>query len=357
MKKEQIIKILRRMGTVACALILVLSTLVTFLLAWIQTTILSEDFFVNACDEEYLEDLQVYLKRNLSGEFARFEESEEVQNRLANQCLDMDAVTLCTRDHLRSLYQSLIHGAELTDAVYPAEEFAPFREYVHALSKETGDVVDEQVLDDLVAELADGVSYDINCFHFHLVGFSSTTIIRMVYEKIDALRGLLSLSFWIPLVLALAAGAGFFFLSRESSVVKKGYWLNTCLWGATALLFFPLVLFQAYDLPSRLAITESPVKSLLDSILYHLTDGIVIPVSIVFALATAGILFWIVWQMRDYAQKLKEQAPSNAENALALTDPQPEAPAALSEGQAALPEGEDAAEESPSPTDEEKTDE
>ncbi len=321
MKKLKAKRIFKTVGMVFCALVMLVSTLSAVLLAWIQGTIFCEEFFVNACDEVYLQELESFLLENLTGELARYEESQEVQNRLAKQCIDMDAVALCSRDHLRSLYQALVNGTELTDVQYPKEHFAPFRQHVELVSEEAGDEVSQEVLDELVEGFAARVSSDINCFHFNLLGVSSSSLIRMANEKLFAnasMKGLLSISFWIPVAVGLASAAGLFFLSSRKELVGKLYVTLSCFWVAVSILFFPVILFSVYDLPSRLAITASPVKSLLDRLLYHLIDAIAVPVSLVFAMASLGILICIVLQLRSYAKKLKEREQQAREDASVL---------------------------------------
>ena len=316
MKNPKWLSVLKRIGAVVCAGLTALSLIACFLLSFFQSTLMSEEFFVSACDEKYLSQVKGYIVDHLSEEIARYEESEQLQKRLAEQCVDMQTVEECTKEYLKGLYRAFHQGETLEKVQYPVEKMEPFRQHVLSVSQQEGYEVDEENLTQLLNDLCSLVTADMNSFNFNLVGMSSLSVIRLVHEKLfsnETLMAPLRISVAVPAVLTLLFGAGVFFLTGGKNWLRKSYNTLTFLWAGSALLFFPVLLFHIYDLPARLAITPSPVKSLLDSILYHLIDGLLVPAAVCFGVFSAALVVLIVLQMLSYAKTLKAAADGVAE--------------------------------------------
>ncbi len=311
MKHEKTIAVIKKIGAGFCAALTVLSTVACLLLFFFQGTLMNEDFYLSACDEQYLGQLEGYIVEHLSGELARYEESEEMQEHLARQCVDMQTVQECTKEYLIGLSRAFLQGETLEKVQYPVEKFEPFRQHVLSAAQEGGYEVDEQTLSELLSDLSKLVTSDVNSFNFNLVGMSSLSIIRLAHSKVfgnETLMAPLRISPWIPLALIVLSCTGVVCLTGGKDYLRKAYNAVTFFWVGATVLFFPVLLFRVYDLPARLAITPSPVKSLLDSLLYRLIDGLFLPVAVCFGVATVGLAVLIALQMRQYAKTLKEPA-------------------------------------------------
>lgn len=325
---------LKRAGALAlaalCALVTSLGLVATFGLALVQNTLLSPGFFTGLVTDDYLQQLTAFINEDLADECPVYGLDEQV----VLSCVDAPTLKASALEYVQKLQRMLtgtLAPGETDRVEYSATHFAPVAQSVRE-NLGPDEELDEPALQQLTQLLADIVSYDLNAFHTSFLGKLNVAQgmgkIGVLFQSHGMLYRALTVPFWVPLLVSLAALTGVFFLTGRKKLTNRLYNLATLLWVVFTLLYIPLCLFSALDVPARLVLSPSPFKSLLDALLYALTHSLLTPVAVCFWLATAGVVALVTLQLMDSSRKLWPPVSPQAPTAPEIPEPSQAAPVA-----------------------------
>lgn len=327
-------KVIRAVGSVLLCAVIIVSVLATFVLALVRLTVTNEGFFFSIrdqrfpyspasnaapCVDTYSAHVEERIDRSLPADtYNYFGEQYGDVSAILDSCVDKEVVRDLSGEYLKRICRALNQGEKIEDVHYPAEKFIPLTDYMRpqvlaeeekVREKEASLGVDpkdstamsEEEIDASLAELrtalASRIDSYINSFHSIRLVDKSVNILELGYEKVFSktlFKSLFSVSALIPLAAAIAACVGLWFLSAKGDKLKKTYNVVAVLWIAVTLYAIPMMLFKAYDLPSKLLLGDSFFKITTVAVLEGVTGTAFTLAIIPFAAFTVALVTLIV---------------------------------------------------------------
>lgn len=298
---KKIIKILRSAGAVLCAVIVILSALLTLASGFVKATLLNRDFYFELCTDEYVNELCVFIRKGLEPKLnERFgydaEEGTELRRVVLEDCVKLENVKALSREYLGNLYDYVLGERDELTVEYGVEYFKPLEDYLNSQLEE-GESINQEAMDELKAYFSSTCTAKLNPFSIDsIIGLDDA--LGGLYSKLSGdnpLAKVLNVSPFIYVFVAFVALVGVFVLSAPKKLWHKLYNSFGVLWCGATITFVPVVLFAMEDLPGRLLILEnSPTRTLFVGMLRALIDSLVMPTAIFFGVATALLIAAIV---------------------------------------------------------------
>ena len=342
---NKLIKILRSVGAVLCALIVVVASILALVSGFVKATLLNKDFYLGLCTDEYVDELCVFIRKGLESKVnERFgydaEEGTELRRVILEDCVKKENVKLLSTEYLGNLYDYVMGSEQELTVEYGAENFDPMENYLVSQLEE-GESINQDAMDELKTYFAATCTAKLNPFSIDSI-VALDSVLSGLYGRLvgdGLLARVLNVSSYVYLIIALAALAGVFFLSAPKKLFEKIYNSVGVLWCASVVVFVPVIIFAMEDLPGRLLILEhSPTRTLFVGMLRSLIDSLVLPASIFFGVATALLIAAIVLRVLKLGKK--ELDPVSDKAAELPAEEEPEALPAPDTEEAQLEDGE-----------------
>lgn len=238
--------------------LVVIAFVITVLSGILHFRLLNEHFYMeHIVDDEYLDSVKGYAAEDIKQEAVFY--GIDAQSLI--NCIDDDKIKELSIQYIEGLYLFFDGTAELPEVYYPDEDFfTVINEHYTAL----GDINEEE--DRKIARVMAGrVENNIN-------SMSNLSIVTSIFKS--SLAGIVrnfTKSFWLIFGVSIALLFFYGYLVRTSILdwIRKilGILMLSCVF-----TFVPILSVKVFDLPSKLIIMDSPLKTLIDSLVYKTVD-------------------------------------------------------------------------------------
>lgn len=227
---------------------------------------------------------------------------DQVEEAIEDSCLQLDydkdkamalvdesQVNYMANKYISSMVNKLLVGSSEELPVYPPDAFEKaFNELFDQHEAETGETIDQETRDYYVDMFVRSVEYAI-----YLTGDAKLDDeISSIHQKLSPLLNAFS-EFGLFLLFTIAMLVVYFFSFKRSTLTKI-YRLVSVIWIGTSIIFIPAILVFIYDLPARIPLLDSPIKSIIVSMIEYFVNFMLLITSSVWAVATIMLIVCII---------------------------------------------------------------
>ncbi|MBQ8534004.1 MAG: hypothetical protein IJ462_04150 [Clostridia bacterium] len=288
-KKESI----KKVSTVVVGIVLVISCITAVISGILHFCLLNKEFYLNnIIDDKYLNDVKLYAVQDVKEEAVFYGiDTDSMVN-----CIDDEKIKKLSFEYIEGLYLFFDGKAELPEVYYPDDDFYKvINEHYTAM----GDI-NEQEDREIARVFAGRVENNIN-------SMSNLTIITNIFKSRFAgvVRSFTN-AFWVIIVFTLALFALYVYLKRTSYIE----WARSSvgiLSVATIFTFVPVWCLKMFDMPSKLILMDSPLKTLLDSLIYKSVDKVFVLLLIITVVVTVVLIVLSILRGRELGDSTKKK--------------------------------------------------
>lgn len=256
--QNKAVKILKSTLRVLVGFLFVVSTLLTLLSGVMHYCLLNKEFYEEKIiNEKYLTDVKAYAADDIAEECFYY----GIEPQTIISCIDDQKIKDLSTLYIEGLYMFVDGRGELTKVHYPADDFYPA---VKAHYTDLGDVNEEE--DRALAQIfASRVDNNINSMT-HL-----TAVVNIFRSPAADLVRRFTDGFWNLVLISVVL----FLIFVALSYAKPLRWAQSSfglLTVASVFTFIPLWCLKIFDLPSKLVLMDSPLKTLVDQLAYNSID-------------------------------------------------------------------------------------
>ncbi len=256
-------KLLRPVVQPLLALLLVAAVPLTVLLFGLKTVVYSDTIYREIPEsEEFVKGVRPFVEDSLEAECLFY----DIPFDTLRTCVTDEWLREISREYTASVYEALCSGEELVPVSVSADVYRTALEGYFASLPEDKRPRDETVTDTLSKEFAEVTSATL----------SSGIINRVLNYGHDFVYGntlLRRVSSYAPWALLATLVLAALSLLPWGGFRSRFYSTAGSLFVGSALSFVPLWLLKRYDLPSRLALGDSPLKLYVRGIVGGMTEG------------------------------------------------------------------------------------
>ncbi len=293
--------LIKNIITVFVGVLFVISCFAALVSGLMHFCLLNKDFYMdNLIDDKYLADVKLYAVQDIKEECAYYGiDADSMIN-----CIDDAKIKSLSYEYIEGLYLFFDGKAELPEVYYPDDDFYKvINEHYTAL----GDINEEE--DRQIARVFAGqVENNIN-------SMSNLTVITNIFKSgaAGAVRSFTG-AFWLITVFSAALFALYVYLKRTTYIE----WARSSvglLSVAAIFTFVPVWCIKMFDLPSKLVLMDSPLKSLIDSLIYKTVDkAFVLLLIIAVTVFTALIVLSAIRAYELRKQLIKRRSAKHAKH-------------------------------------------
>lgn len=286
-KTKKIISIFESFLRAILCLIIIASLLLTFISAIVKYRIYDTSGIINAIlTPEYYSLVNDQVEEAIEDSCLQLDYDKDK----AMALVDETQVNYMTGKYISSMVNRVLIGSSEELPSYPSDAFEKaFDELFDAHEAETGEVIDEDTRNYYVDLFVRSIEHAI-----YLTGNSKTVneLLGSVNKKVTGILGIFD-NFGLFLTITLVM-LFIYYISLKRSVLTKVYRLTSIIWLGTSLIFIPSIMVFIYDLPSRIPLLDSPIKSIIVSMIEYFVNFMLLSSSIVWSIATVMLISCII---------------------------------------------------------------
>ncbi|MGN1081532.1 MAG: hypothetical protein ACI4QV_05530 [Acutalibacteraceae bacterium] len=234
--------------------------------------------------ESYVKDIHNYILEDLKSECMYY----GVDYEKISASVDFDKIDSLSYQYFSDLVDYFNGNSKLQYVDYPYEDFYPA---VHEYYVSLGDINEEEDIE-IAKKLAAVVDSNLNSF----VNMSVTA--KLFESRAASLIRILGSNFWTQLLICLIILAAFIAVEHGSvgKTLFKGFSL---LFLGISFPFMTVWALKIFDMPSKIVLLDSPLKSLVDGVIYSSVNIMFKALLIIFAVSAAGMFVWAYMYARE----------------------------------------------------------
>ena len=231
----------------------------------------------------------------------------EVLDHMASECLfydlpydtlktavPVDMVKTILHERASVVYEALENGAQMSSVIVdPAPFKAAIDSFFNTLPSEERPL-DPDASATIAAELAEGVSWVMN------MGIGDK-LINIVHPLFARAHRFIDMGVWFLFAVIVLAAVSM--LPVKTTLRQRAYSTAGALFIGSALVSVPTWLFAGLDFPDKLAIGDSALRELVNTVLYTAIHRMTLVTTTVFIVCAALLTASVVWLVKQKEEK------------------------------------------------------
>lgn len=262
--------------SVVLCVILFFATLYTGISVSLKMTVFDKNFYVkNVITDEYIKSLRLYISDIIYKQLLLYEtDPQKVSEKITE-----DELRQLSEENIFSAVNSVLKGVDYEIARYENPDIrAGIEQELQSFAEENDLKVSDGVVDEIYLSVCNTVSFNTAVFSKSMV------------EKVPDISGYVKIfDYWyLGFVVFVLCISGIIFLNRKR-LFSGLYSLFTSIWLGSAVCFIPMAMLSLYDLPSRLSLSDGPMRLFMEATVYGTQNIFLWVFGSVFVFACIGL--------------------------------------------------------------------